>query len=142
MFYWHSTFLNFFVNDKVFQLHMLSTFGILVVFRKEDCCGIITINFQRLGNIVDYSKSWNKVSQPISLKCGLKACHKFSFHGGCNNDSLLHTFPWNRSSGQKIHITKCRLSCIHTADKVWICITYHLKVIIFSISKHVILCSL
>ena len=80
------------------QFHMFNTFGILVVFRKEDSCGVITINSQLLGNIVNNSKSWNKIPQPISLNFGLKACHKFSLHGGCNNDWMLRTFPWNRSS--------------------------------------------
>jgi len=39
---------------------MLSTFEILVSFRKEDNCIIITIKFQELDNIINYSKSYVK----------------------------------------------------------------------------------
>lgn len=71
IFNWSSVFLNFFFNDKIFEFNML-------VFR-EVFCKIITINFQQLDNIVEKSKSWNKVLERFARDEGSHDDH-ISYH--------------------------------------------------------------
>ena len=97
LFYWHSLFLNFFLHDKVLQFHMLSTFKVLFVLRKNIVAELSQYIFNSLAILSTIpipeikfrsQLAWivaSKHTTNSALRCNNNWCiqnnfHLFSFH--------------------------------------------------------------
>lgn len=140
MLYSHLMFLEIFFNQKLFQFHMFSTLRTLVLFREENNDSIVTINFQRPDYTIDLSQSWIKCRSYLFWIVASKHAKNSSSTVDASSIDCFILFHVISLPSNKNKYPNVDFSFIHGTNIIWI--SNHIKMIIYSISKHIFFSSL